>query len=453
MSLIENFNVAKLTPDEFAKALRQGRGAALMHVLAHGLEGVEELVLKACLEEQAYDAQCEGHRASWLYRMFKGAPEYELFHRWIIAELQNTSDQSSVEQLCELAGLMAHDGDDETGKALRSFVWGQDFKGGDSIFAVFGCHAIASIDGLPAVLEIARRYGRILLDDPKAFLDSLDELADGADAYALAFAELTLLAKTDSAIAAYVEREQQEIDRRLANDRDGPAEKLARREMRRAGILEQFPVDQVLGAAMRHDRAIGKFIQFGRWSGEDALAIVLERLSVEADIETCLRLLWVFRSATPPYIPARLWSFAEHQDARIRDAAMTALAHVDDPAVGEFGREYLGRGTFSAEDAVAIELLTRNYKAGDENLIMDVLNRLQPDESEAHDIGMSIRAFCKSNNSPSTAVILNWLYSTNPCTICRRHAVELLIEAKSLSPAVALECGFDASSEIQELVK
>jgi hypothetical protein len=448
-----NFGTEKLTPDEFRRALRQGRGAALMHVLTNGLEGVEDLVLKACLEEQAYDAQCEGHRAPWLYRMFKRAPEYELFRLRIIAELQNMSADSSAEQLCELACLMAHDGDNEARTALRSFVWAQNFKGGDSVFAVSGCHAIASIDGISALSEIARRYGRILLDDPTAFLDSLAELTDGADAYRQAFSQLTLLAKTDAAVAAYVEREQQEIDRRLANDQEGPAEKLARLERTRAEIQEQFPVDQVLTAAMRHERAKGKFFRFGRWSSDEALAIVLERLTVEPDIEACLRLLWVFRRAVPPYVPERLWVFATDNDVRIRDAALTALAHADDPAVGEFGRKYLARDTFAADDAAAIELFTKHYRPGDESLIMDVLNGLGPDETEAHDIGMSIRAFAKSNSSTSIACILNWLYRTNPCTICRGDAVRLLIEANSLPPAVAMECRFDASSEIQELVK
>lgn len=442
----------KLDSHEFARWLREGRGKALMHVLAHGLGGVDEIVLKACLEEQAYDAQCEGHRAAWLYRMFKGAPEYEFFRRKIFAEFAEMSEDCSAEQLCELASLMALDGDTEAGTVLRSYVWGQDFLGGDGVFAVYGCHAIAALDGMPAIVEIARRYGRILLADPLAFLDTLDELTDGEEAYALAFAELTKLKEADSSVAAYLGREQEEIDRCLANARQGVAENAARLEQNRAEILEQFPLDQALAAARKHDKSRGKFVRFGRWSDGNSLAAVLGQLGVESDDETCLRLLWVFRNAAPPYIPERLWTLSEHHDARIRDAALTALAQVDDPAVGEFGRQFLRRGTFSSEDAAAIELFTKHYMPGDEDIILDVLNSLSPGETEAHDIGMSIRAFCKNNNLPSVAGILNWLYCTNPCTICRGHAVELLIESNSLSPETAMECRFDASSAVQDLV-
>jgi hypothetical protein len=54
----------KLSRDGFQRALKEGRGAARMHVLAHGLDGVEDLVLRACLENQAYDRQCEDQRAA-----------------------------------------------------------------------------------------------------------------------------------------------------------------------------------------------------------------------------------------------------------------------------------------------------------------------------------------------------------------------------------------------------
>ncbi len=419
-----------------------------MHVMEHGLGGVEALVLTACIEEQAYDAQCEGHRAPWLYRMFKDAPEYAFFRQRIIAELADISEDSSAEQLCELACLMARSGDDEAGTALRAFVWRQDFCGGD----VYGCHAIASLDGFSAIIEIARRYGRVLLEDPQAFLDALDALVDGEDAYAKAFTELALLAKTDLSIAACMTREQEELDRRLANDQEGAEARAARRERTRTEVLEQFPLEEVFAAAWRHDRSRGKFMRFGKWSKEERLIKVLDQLSIEPDIEACLRLLWIFRNAAPPYIPERLWTFADHEDARLRDAALTALAHADDPAVGEFGRHYLSRGSFCAENAAAIELLTRHYRAGDETIIMDALTTLHPNDTEADDVGMSIRAFCKSNNSASTAGILEWLYRTNPCTICRGHAVELLSATHCLSPEVLRECRSDASPVIRALV-
>lgn len=424
-----------------------------MHVMAHGLSGVADIVLAACLEERAYDPQSEELRASWLYRMFKDAPEYAFFHQGIIAELADMSEDSSAEQLCELAGLMAQDGDDAAGTALRTFVWTQDFSGGDDWFAVYGCHAIAALDGLPAIVEIARRYGRILLGDPEAFLDRLDVLLDDEDTYTTVFAELVLLAKTDPYIAVYVAREQGELDRRRTTAQESTAAKTAWQEQSRAEIREQFPLEEVLAAARRHDMARGKFYRIGRWAEQELLTQVLDQLNLEPDIETCLRLLWIFRNATPPYVPERLWVLVDHEDARLRDAAFMALANADDPAVGEFGRHYLSRTSFCPDNAAAIELLRRHYRPGDEHLIMHALSTLHPDEAEAHYLGVRIRGFCKSNNSTATAGILDWLYRTNPCTICRGHAVELLSQTNSLSPELAMECRFDARPATRALVK
>lgn len=437
----------KLSYDAFRAALAQGRGVALMHVLAHGLAGVDQLVLTACLENQAYDRQCEELRAPWLYRMFKNAPEYEAFRRRIMIELLDMSEDSSAEQLCDLAALMAYDGDDEAKAALRTYVWGQDFA-----VDTAGCHAIASVDGLAAVREIARRYGRVLLAEPDAFVDTLDGVIDDAQAQAGAFADLAHLAQSDTNIAAYVRHEQQDMDRCAAGAMEGPAERVARRQRSAVDILAGFPLDAVLAAATRHDPSKVKFLRFGRWCDDAALVVVLERLNMEHDPEAALRLLWVFQNATPPFIPACLWGFAVHPDARLRDAALTALGHVADPAVGAFARHFLGQRTFAAEDAAVIELFTNNFQPGDENLIMDALDGMVPDDDEAHRIGLSVLAFAKRDHLPSTAAILHWLYRTNPCTICRASAIGLLADAQCLDVAVRLECQFDANAAVRTVV-
>jgi hypothetical protein len=347
---------------------------------------------------------------------------------------------------------MAVDGDGQAKAALRSFVWGQDFTSGNS---VSGCHAIALVDGPDALREIARRYGRALTVYPHAFVDSLDDLTDGPQACERAFADLVQLAQTDADIAVYVLREQHEIDERAVETREGPARKAARRERHGLDVLAAFPLDAVIAAAVRHERSRGNFVRFGRWCDDTALVALLARLDEETDPEACLRLLWVFRYATPPFIPACLWRFAVHPDSRLRDAALTALSHVTDPAVGAFARQFLAQRPFGADDAAVIELFTNNYQSGDEDLILSVLNGLPPDggDDDAHAIGMSIRTFCKSDHLPATAGILHWMLKTNPCTLCRGDVVRHLVEANCLAPEVALESRFDASDAVRELMK
>ena len=440
----------KLDADDFARALRQGRGAALQHVLSHGLDGVAEQVLAACLVDQAYDAQCEEARASWLYSMFRGAGEYGRFQRRIIAELSAPSEDSSIDQLCDLLALMARDGDLAAGDALRVFFRDQDDSINDM---VFGSRALASLDGFPAILRIARRNGQLLQKYPFPSVDALDDLVDGDDALAATLAALKPYADADAAIAVYLANQEDMLAERRAYQHQTPAQRLATQAASHASLLAQFSIDDVLAAAAAHDRGRGKFYRFGRLCSDDDRATVAARLDVEPDVDACLRLLWVFRHAAPPAIPGRLWSLARHANPQIRDAALVALSQVNDPAVGEFGRRWLEVGAFGPDDAAVIELFGLNYADGDEAIIMRALETLDPGEVEAHDIGMSIRRFGERQNTAVAAGPMQWLYKTNPCTICRRHAIESMVAANTLPAAIADEYAFDASAAVRDLIK
>jgi len=51
--------ITKLEKEEFASAVRKGLGRALMHVVNFGLDGIDDLVLDACLHNYCYDTQIE----------------------------------------------------------------------------------------------------------------------------------------------------------------------------------------------------------------------------------------------------------------------------------------------------------------------------------------------------------------------------------------------------------
>jgi hypothetical protein len=187
-------------------------------------------------------------------------------------------------------------------------------------------------------------------------------------------------------------------------------------------------------------------------ASEEDLECILQRLRVESDPETCKRLLWVFGKGALPRIDDRVWELASGAASELRDAAMMALSFISDPRVGELGRQCLRDENFSADDSVAIELLALNFQAGDAALILAALERLTINDDDAHAIASSVEEVCIENNSPNVMPLLEWIYHTNPCTICRRKAVELLLESESLSKVIAEECLHDASSRMRELV-
>ncbi|NHZ79673.1 hypothetical protein F2P44_10335 [Massilia sp. CCM 8695] len=420
----------------------------MMHVQEHGLDGVEDLVLAACLENQTYDRQCEGSRAVWIYSLFKGTPAHPRFAAAILAAMISSTDDYDGDQQRELASLMGRDGDLEAAAALRAFVWGQAF----SADRVLGARPIRNLDGLPAIVEIARRLGKVLQQDPEAWVDPLDYLVDDPFPFDEVFAELKRVAACDEAVAAYVAKE--EAERIASSNRPDWSKEDPAASARRRGdaFMQDNPLDTILAAATSKSGGRGRFMQFGRWASEDDLNRILDRLRIESEPEACEKLLWAFRRRQLPRLDECVWALACHSAADVRNAAAVALSHTSDPRVRELALERVGAPGFSSDYAEELDLFKNNYQPGDETLILAALERQTVDGDEAHYLGTCAIDICNSADSPALAGVAEWVYRTNPCAICRRRAVEKLQEWHRLPPHIAAECRFDALEDLRKLV-
>ncbi|WP_167239495.1 hypothetical protein [Massilia genomosp. 1] len=437
----------ELSREAFAIALRHGRGSVVMHLRDHGMDGVEDLVLAACLEDQCFDRQCEGSRAEWMYGLFKGTPAYPRFVGPILAALADNADDRDGDQLRELASLMGRNGDLQAASALRNFVWAQTF----SAATVLGATDICALDGIPAVLEMARRLGRVVQQDPDAWVDTVDRLIDHTPPFDTVFAELKRVAAGDEAVAAYVAREEARIASDTAHDRSHESQ-AARDKRRGEELMNQNPCDAILAAATRKSAGRGLFLLFGRWAGEEDLIRILDHLRVEPDPKVSEKLLWIFRRATLPYLDEHVWELASHSASDVRNAAVMALSNLSDPRVYALGRERLADPRFSSEFSEELAQFKNNFQPGDETLILAALERQSVDGDEAHALGSSAVDLCTSARSPALAGVAQWVYRTNPCSICRRQAVEMLMEWDRLPAHIAAECRYDASEDLRALV-
>ncbi|MDQ1923225.1 hypothetical protein [Massilia pseudoviolaceinigra] len=436
-----------LSRDAFAVALRHGRGAAVMHVQEYGLDGVEDLVLAACLENQTYDSQCEGSRAAWIYSLFKGTPAYGRFAEAILTAMSQSTDDYDGDQQRELASLMGQDGDLEAAAALRAHVWGQPV----SDDRVLGGGPIRDLDGLPAIVEIARRLGKVIQQDPDTWVFPLDYVIDDPFTFDDVFAELKRAAAGDDAVAAYVANEETRIASKTGPDwsKEDPAGDAKRRG---EAFLRDNPLDAVLAASVKKTGGRGQFLQFGRWASEDDLNRILDRLRVESEPEACEKLLCVFRRRPLPCLDERVWALASHSSADVRNAAAVALSHTSDPRVRNLALERLGDPGFSSDYSEELDLFKNNYQPGDETLILAALERQTVDGDEAHYLGSSAVDVCSSVDSPALAGVAEWVYRTNPCAICRQRAVEKLQEWNRLPAHIAAECRYDALEELRKLI-
>ncbi len=441
----------KLTKLEFSAALKRGQGRALQYVRQHGVSEVADFVLESCLKNPAYDRQCEGSRAAWLFRMFQDSEDYERFSAAILSALSSLpseADSYDLEHLCELAALMAKAGDEATASALRSRVLGQPLNWPHSLY---GCQPLVALDGVPAVIALARRFGQLLIEEPDERPPSVDYLTEDLGILDVAAQELRQLAETDGDIKRYLDNEEVYAARERESQKKPPEE---RRQEVRERARKELTLDGILNdAARRVGEYPGRYMRFGKYATDDELRIVLQRLLEETQETVCLRLLWIFRRRPLPELHPKIWQLADSKDDALRYAAVEALAQSQDPRIGELGRSRLRSGAFTASDSDTLDLFIRNYQPHDEQLILSALTLLSPDEDEAHSLGSSLLKIRQENTACTSLDILKWVYESTPCTVCRHIAVEQMAAIGGVPPEIVAECLDDADEDLRHLAK
>jgi len=320
----------RLSSEEFESALQRGLGRTFLYVREYGLEDVADLLLEACLHDQAYDPQCEDSRAKWLLDMFQGTPEHKRFASSILTAVATETDTHDLMQLCELAALMATRGDEEAHSALLSRVMKQS-AGTDDNWV--GASELVSLEGVDAVVRLARNYGKLLLEDSEEEPPPLAHLYED-EIPIEARKTLEELSSVDSKIRAYMEYN-------LRDEAHDPYSK----EKHRERIRREYPLQKILeDAAAEVGEYPGYYLSFGRAATQEELKTVFNRLIAEKNEQVCLRLLWVFRRVEMPSIHPRLWEFVKSSNEQLRNAAFTDLAQINDLSVGEFARQKLRSG-------------------------------------------------------------------------------------------------------------
>ncbi|WP_028101196.1 hypothetical protein [Pseudoduganella violaceinigra] len=180
--------VPRLTPQEFTKALHDGRGSAFIHVQEYGTDGLFDIILDACLNNRAYDRQCEDSREKWLYGLIA---RDEKLCAAVIEAFKSADEEHNIFQIANVVGQLAVHGNQEAAAALRRF-WDRNDLAGEI--------AIIELDGLPAAIEVVRRLGQQLIDDPDEYFDGLDFLIEDETLRGQVLAELVRLAPHEPAI-------------------------------------------------------------------------------------------------------------------------------------------------------------------------------------------------------------------------------------------------------------
>ncbi len=438
---------APLSRERFAKALRRGQGRALLHVHKFGLSGVADLVLEACLRHQSYNPQYEDSRAPWLFEMFRDTPEYPEFSKAIQTALEDVGDNWDLRELSELAALMAKQGDTDARRVLRERVLRHAESDSPNCA---GFENLVMVDGVDAVIELARRLGKRLLENSEKFSERpLEYLIGDLDILPQSMQALAEHSAEDAMIRAYFEHIQgirpKVVEVTDENRKELQAE--ARRNFRQKFPLEKI-LDDASGLAADYP---GYYLRFGKSATPEELETLFQKLLTETDEAVCLRLLWVFFRTAPPELHPRLWEFVESENAELRSAALQALSQLRDDRVGDFGRAFLQSGRFTENDSDVLGLFARNLQPADVELILATLRQLNPTDDNAHALGQQLLNIFDENESSDPCELLDWVYEMTPCSMCREMAVYRMLEVEIPDDELIAECLCDVSEETRRM--
>lgn len=431
-------NRSPLNRHEFAIALKKGQGRALLHAMQHGIEGLDDLILDACIHNQSYDAQIESSRASWLLQMLKDSIYYQRISKSILNKLKVETDTWDLLQLCNLAREMAANGNLEANRILKERVFeiASIPSSDDSIVAELW----VEVEDIPGFLDLARVYGKRLLIDPNDFVPDGFSQKEYRDA-------LLQSAKNEREIEAYLNYLEARgvFDPRPTKEDREAARKIRHEEFRREYSLERILRD----AKGKKGEFPGRYLAFGRSATAEELKTVYDHLLTEIDPAVRLRLLWVFRRAPLPKLDKRILEWAEGEDKELRAASINALAQISDAQIHELALSKLRAGKVLGADSDLIELFTNNFEETDCDEIDRALALSKPDWEDAHSLGFSILILSEKQQNTKLANALQWVYENTPCSNCRFKAIRQLEAWHVLSEEVLYECRFDAEEDIR----
>jgi hypothetical protein len=427
---------------EFEGWLQKGLGRVLLFLQNHDARPYRAAILHACTHDLAYDLQIEAARGQYLFEIMQQTGEPRFYRDIVLTALDAAKaeeEKRSESQLFEIARLLAGQGDEEARSVMRRrFARNaaeQDYTGAEEIVLPDGLEGFRFVAGHLAGMDFEEDGWQL-----DSWIEILEERYGREEAWN---ALLAMAAESGSPLTTLIEAvkaKRAEIEawsERSDEERNAP--RYPNFETLQRTIIEQ-------------GRKTPRGLLWG-WSRccYDAAEVkrAARALLAEEDSDLLLPYLRLFRYRWFPLDPDRLILLARSEDDEIAWAALDTLEHIRHPSVRALALELADRPRWCI---FAVELLKRNYEAGDERLVESLLSRTL-DANDYHWLGSSAGEFFEAHPELDCAPALTLLYERGPCTRCRGWAVEMLLERGQMPGWMREECRYDADLETRQLVE
>ncbi|MDE5777040.1 MAG: hypothetical protein K2I10_00805 [Lachnospiraceae bacterium] len=442
-----------MTKKDFKESVVCGLGRAVMHLQQTGnKEKYRDIVLWACRKNISYDVQCEGTRGVYVYDLICCYEDRQPFLDAVIDKFESCRrDSWDFNHYCALLGCFADDGSEQAWDVLwkRYCVMKRELlykrKMDNRLLERFEILAITICTGEP---EVAVRVMKNI-----ASLMELNHLYEWADFYWLNTNIEDTLGKG---------RYKREI-KNLGKKGEGAGAMLyqscyeERKESRKHIVRNDnmLSYGQLMDLFRNRDEetVLFSFRAYKYLQKMNKLLQFANDTVLEKDEGIKARMLEVFSRTRWPLEPDILIGYVKNGGGALQERALGALARIQNAIVREYALKLIGEGSFLD---YAVCMLAANYRNGDEDILLHILQRIPVDEHSGnkwHYVYSSVfDIYEKGRVKKAPKRVLYYLYEHTHCGMCRELYVREMMRRHILTPEIKAECRWDSNDGVRELV-
>jgi hypothetical protein len=419
----------KTIRQRFKSSVRRGTGEAYLIMQSNPTVDFSADIIKASLNNFAYDQQSEGSRALYLSELISLSKQQDKIRKAIFIGLATEKqDTWALVQLFDLAAIFAKQGD----KKARQAIYNRFYKSPIQHSEWAGQDAIIEIDGIEGLKYVAKIKGKIIMNDPEEWEGSwLVDYFQEQNPKIKVYQELQSASNSNKYIKVYLE-----------------AIKKHKLEMEKI----ELPKSNYQTIAERiSSKAIVPITPLGvkQISKGDIKKIASDFLK-ETDRLKLEKYMRIFDRVKYPYDYKPILALAKSQNKktdRLVEFAAGALKYFSGSDIRKFAVETLNR---TKQPSDYLDLLVSNYKKGDSKLLTTIVKNCKT-ENDVHSLIYGYVNIYKANKTKECKEPLETVYSKLTCGIHRTDIIKILIDNKVLSKQIREEIKYDSSEDTRKI--
>lgn len=415
---------------QFLNSLKRGTGEAYLLVKDNPKIDFSAQITKGVLNIFAYDGQCEGNRAQYIFDIISISKQKNKIRKAVLKGLATEqNDTWNLTHLFALAKLYAQQNDTEVKQAIYDRFLNNPIEGSDWV----GAYEILELDRLNGLFYVAEKFGKYIEQNPDDWQDDwIIKRFQEENKKIKVYEELKKKGKTNKFIRIYLDN----IKRTKASQ-----EKYKTKPTKYKDII-----DEVLNSKPRIS-----FVRKRKLTNKEVNQVA-KRLNDETNKSNIEKLLDIFDFYKFPYDSQIILDFAKQKRTsknRIVEYAINALKHLKSKDIRNFVLDKINNSKNLID---YLEILVSNYKSGDSALLSEIANMTNSEHKIEQLAGIYSEIY-KANKTKECKEPLEILYNKMNCAIHRKGIVEILIENKVLSDKIKSEIKFDCDLETRKLTK